>query len=48
ARLFRRPAPKPVDATRLVPVTFVVVVFLVATSAVLLLADVFNPVSLFH
>jgi membrane-associated protease RseP (regulator of RpoE activity) len=48
ARLFRRPAPKPVDATRLVPVTFVVVVFLVAASAVLLLADVFNPVSLFH
>ncbi|ALJ21147.1 M50 family metallopeptidase [Microbacterium sp. No. 7] len=46
ARLWRRPPPRPVDATRLVPVTFVVVVALIAMSAVLILADVFNPVVL--
>ena len=47
ARLWRRPPPKPVDATRLVPVTFVVVVALIVMGAVLILADVFNPVVLF-
>jgi membrane-associated protease RseP (regulator of RpoE activity) len=47
ARVFRRPPPKPVDATKLVPVTFIVVVALIAMGAVLILADVFNPVSLF-
>ncbi|MCK6066961.1 MULTISPECIES: M50 family metallopeptidase [Microbacterium] len=47
AKLFRRPPPKPVDATRLVPVTFVVVVLLIGMGAVLILADLFNPVSLF-
>ncbi|QEW02622.1 M50 family metallopeptidase [Microbacterium lushaniae] len=47
ATLFRRPPPKPVDATRLVPVTFVVVVLLIGMGAILILADLFNPVSLF-
>ncbi|WP_344091149.1 M50 family metallopeptidase [Microbacterium deminutum] len=47
ARIFHRPPPKPVDATKLVPVTFVVVIALVAMGAVLILADIFNPVSLF-
>jgi len=47
AKLFRRPPPKPVDATKLVPVTFVVVIALIAMGAVLILADIFNPVSLF-
>jgi membrane-associated protease RseP (regulator of RpoE activity) len=47
AKLFRRPPPKPVDATRLVPVTFVVVVLLIAMGAILILADVINPISLF-
>lgn len=47
AKLFRRPPPKPVDATKLVPVTFVVVVALIVMGAVLILADLFNPVSLF-
>jgi membrane-associated protease RseP (regulator of RpoE activity) len=47
ARLFNRPPPKPVDATKLVPVTFVVVIALVVMGAVLILADIFNPVSLF-
>ena len=47
AKLFRRPPPKPVDATKLVPVTFVVVIALIVMGAVLILADIFNPVSLF-
>ena len=47
AKLFRRPPPKPVDATKLVPITFVVVIALIAMGAVLILADIFNPVSLF-
>jgi len=37
---------KPVDATRLVPVTFVVVILLVGMGSVLFLADIFNPVKL--
>jgi membrane-associated protease RseP (regulator of RpoE activity) len=36
----------PVDATKLVPVTFVVVVLLVGMGGVLFLADIFNPVQL--
>ena len=47
AKLFRRPPPKPVDATKLVPVTFVVVIALIAMGGVLILADIINPVSLF-
>ena len=47
AKLFRRPPPKPVDATKLVPVTFVVVIALIVMGAVLVLADIVNPVSLF-
>lgn len=46
ARLTNRGVPRPVDATRLVPVTFVVVIALVVMGGVLILADVFNPVSL--
>ncbi|MFB7250372.1 RIP metalloprotease [Microbacterium sp. NPDC056234] len=46
ARLFRRPLPAPVDATRLVPLTVVVAVLLIAMGALLLIADVFNPVDL--
>ncbi len=47
AKLFRRPPPKPVDATKLVPVTFVVVIALIAMGAVLVIADIVNPVQLF-
>lgn len=47
AKLFRRPPPKPVDATKLVPLTFIVVVALIGMGAVLILADIVNPVSLF-
>jgi membrane-associated protease RseP (regulator of RpoE activity) len=46
AKIFRRPDPKPVDATRLVPVTFVVVVLLIGMGALLIIADLFNPVQL--
>ncbi|MFS0793368.1 M50 family metallopeptidase [Microbacterium sp. 1P10AE] len=37
---------RPVDATKLVPVTFVVVVLLIGMGGVLFLADIFNPVQL--
>lgn len=47
AKLFGRPPPKPVDATKLVPLTFVVVILLIGMSAILILADLINPVSLF-
>ena len=46
AKLWRRPPPAPVDATKLVPVTFVVVVALIAMTVVLVAADLFNPVKL--
>ena len=46
AKLFRRPPPTPVDATKLVPVTFIVVVALIAMTAILVIADLVNPVSL--
>ncbi|GAA3631055.1 site-2 protease family protein [Microbacterium awajiense] len=47
ARLTGRPEPKPVDAAKLIPVTFVVVIGLIAMGAVLILADLVNPVSIF-
>jgi membrane-associated protease RseP (regulator of RpoE activity) len=47
AKLFRRPPPAPVDATRLVPVTFIVVIGLVVMGGILILADIVNPVTLF-
>lgn len=48
AKLFRRPSPAPVDATRLVPLTVVVAVVLIAMGALLMIADVVNPVNLFQ
>ena len=47
AKLFRRPPPAPVDATKLVPLTVVVATLLIAMGALLLLADLFNPVDIF-
>lgn len=47
ARIFGLPAPKPADATKLVPITFVVVVALVIMGGLLIAADIFNPVDLF-
>jgi membrane-associated protease RseP (regulator of RpoE activity) len=48
AKLFRRPPPEPVDATKLVPLTVVVAVLLIAMGALLLVADILKPVSLFQ
>jgi len=47
ARIFRRPPPAPVDATRLVPITFVVVIAMIVMGGTLILADIVNPVRLF-
>lgn len=47
ARIAGRPAPRPTDATRLVPVTLVVVVLMIGMGALLFAADIFNPVQLF-
>jgi len=46
AKVLRRPPPAPVDATRLVPLTIVVAVLLIGMGALLLAADLFNPVKL--
>ncbi len=46
AKLFRRPPPRPVDATRLVPVTFAVFIGLVVMGGVLIIADVVNPIAI--
>jgi membrane-associated protease RseP (regulator of RpoE activity) len=46
ARLRGRPEPAPADATRLVPVTLLVVVLMVGMGALLFAADIFNPVRL--
>jgi membrane-associated protease RseP (regulator of RpoE activity) len=45
ARLRGRIA-RPVDATKLVPVTFVVVMLLIGMGGVLIAADLFNPIQL--
>ncbi|MGF3055720.1 M50 family metallopeptidase [Microbacterium sp. YY-01] len=47
ATLRRAPAPRPVDATKLVPITVVVAVALVAMGGLLLIADLINPVRIF-
>lgn len=47
AKLTGRPAPEPADATRLVPVTLVVVVLMIAMAGLLFAADIFNPVDIF-
>jgi membrane-associated protease RseP (regulator of RpoE activity) len=46
ARVAGRPAPAPVDATRLVPVTVVVAVLLIAMGALLIIADIVKPTNL--
>ena len=46
ARLFRRKDPGPVDATRLVPLTFAVVIVLGAMSVLLAYADIVKPITL--
>jgi len=46
AKLFRRPDPGPVDLAKLMPLTFGVVVVLGAMSALLIYADIVNPVQI--
>jgi membrane-associated protease RseP (regulator of RpoE activity) len=46
ARLFRRRDPGPVDLAKLMPLTVVVVTVLIAVSALLIVADLVNPVSI--
>ena len=46
AKLTGRAAPKPVDATRLVPVTVVVAVLLIGMGALLIIADLVKPMNL--
>lgn len=45
ARLRRRPSPRPIELERLMPLTVVVFIFLAGLSALLLFADIFNPVN---
>lgn len=46
AKLFRRPPPAPVDATRLVPLTVIVATLLIAMGALLIVADLFRPIDI--
>lgn len=46
AKLTGRPEPKPADATRLVPITVVVAVLLIAMGALLIIADLVKPMNL--
>ena len=46
AKLFKRKDPGPVDIAKLVPLTFAVVLLLGAMSVLLIVADIFKPVSL--
>lgn len=46
AKLTGRRAPRPVDATKLVPITYVVVIGLIIMGGTLILADIVNPVQL--
>lgn len=46
AKLFRRPAPGPIDATKILPVTVVVTVLLGAMTLLLLYADIVKPITL--
>ncbi len=47
AKLFKRRDPGPVDTAKLIPLTLTVVVVLGAMSALLIYADIVNPISLF-
>ncbi len=46
AKLFRRPAPAPLDIAKLVPLTFAVVALLGAMSLLLIYADIVKPISI--
>jgi membrane-associated protease RseP (regulator of RpoE activity) len=46
AKLFSRPDPGPVDIAKLIPLTLAIVTVLGASSALLIYADIVNPVSI--
>jgi membrane-associated protease RseP (regulator of RpoE activity) len=46
ARLRGRPDPGPVDAAKLLPIAYVVALLFIGWSAILLVADVVNPIQL--
>ena len=46
AKIFRRPDPGPVDTAKIIPLTFVVVIFLGSMSALLVYADIVKPITL--
>ncbi|CAN5191660.1 site-2 protease family protein [soil metagenome] len=46
AKLFNRPDPGPVDIAKLIPLTLAIVTILGASSALLIYADIVNPVSI--
>jgi membrane-associated protease RseP (regulator of RpoE activity) len=46
ARLLRRPDPRPVDAAKLLPVTYAMAMVLIVVSVVLVVADIVAPVTL--
>lgn len=46
AKIFKRPAPRPVDATKIIPVTLAVSALLVALTLLLVWADIVNPISI--
>ena len=48
ARLFGRPDPGPFDISRLLPLTYVVAIMLLAMGALLILADIVNPIRFFE
>jgi len=47
AKLFRRPDPGPIDTAKVIPLTFAVVIALGGMSALLIYADIVNPVDVF-
>ncbi|MCI9887244.1 site-2 protease family protein [Micrococcales bacterium 31B] len=47
AKMRRRAAPRPFDISRLMPLTVVVFLLIASMSVMLVIADVFNPISLF-
>lgn len=48
AKLFGRPDPGPFDISKLLPLTYVVAIMLLAMGGLLILADIVNPITLFE
>jgi membrane-associated protease RseP (regulator of RpoE activity) len=46
ARVRRQPDPGPVDTARMLPIAYVVATFLILMSVIVMLADVFRPISM--